>query len=528
MKKEQRFSKVGFLISAFGSSIGLGSIWRFPTIMAQSGGGAFLIPFLISMVICGIPILMLELNVGNKFRKVQVSLFEGMYGKKGRFFGYFYPTLAFLVAAFYSIIIGWVLIQIIISFTDNLFADNYLFGQILKVPDSLGQASDLGHPSAWLVLAMVFIFGLVIVASMLGLKSGIEKINKIFIPLLFIILITLMSYCMSLDGATIGLNKMWEPDWSQLALPKVWTNAFSQAFFSLSIAMGTMMYFSSKTANPQDNNNSAFVVALPLILISLIAGMMNFSALGFLAKHDPEGRTIDEIIGKTPDPGLIFNIFPQVFKQISIQAGPVMSKTLAILFYLCLFSAGTMTLIALCEVTSGNILVKTKMNRKANALIWIGFLFIGAFIYMFNGGKFLINGIDIWVNNIWLFTMAIIEISLIIFTIKNRRLKISSRWNEVLIFSSENSWIKVGKKFTILLFASIALLFVILAFKFQHFFHIILTEKDALIPYVFFGIPMGLGAQILIPTILTFKQEIINFLKFKKNKKAVKIDRIDV
>lgn len=515
MKKEksQSFSKFGFIISAFGSSIGLGSIWRFPTIMAQSGGGAFLIPFVISMVICGIPILMFELNVGNKFRRVQVDIFDRLYGKKGRFFGYFYPTLSFLVAAFYVIIIGWVLIQIVISFSNSL-----LFSSILNFPSKLSTGSDFGTPNLWVVLALVFILSFVIFVSLMGLRKGIEKLNKILIPLLFIILMTLMFYCMTLDGASIGLNKMWEPDWSQLKETKVWTNAFSQSFFSLSIAMGTMMYFSSRTKKAQDNNNSAFVVALPLVLISIMAGMMNFSALGFLAKNS--NQTIDEIIKLNPGPSLIFETFPEIFKQIGVQTHIVFGQLLSVLFYLALFSAGTMTLIALVEVTNGNILAKTKLNRKANTLIWVALLFFAAFVYTFRGGSYLIDGVDIWVNNIWLFAMAITEICLILLTIKHWRVKINPEWTAILAVSNQNSWIKIGRKYTILLLTGAFILFVMVFFKFYEFFSTVINNpENTLIPYVYFGLPMGLGLQIIIPTILTFKDNIKRiFLRQKKPK----------
>ncbi len=512
MKKEksQSFSKFGFIIAAFGSSIGLGSIWRFPTIMAQSGGGAFLIPFVISMIICGIPILMFEMNVGNKFRRVQVNIFEDLHGKKGRFFGYFYPTLAFLISAFYVIIIGWVLIQLVISFTQNIF-----FKQLLNFPASLSTGSDFGIPNLWVVLAIIFIFSFVAIVSLLGIKKGLEKLNRIFIPLLFIILLGLMFYCMTLDGASIGLNKMWQPDWSQLTQAKVWTNAFSQSFFSLSIAMGTMMYFSSKTQKAQDNNNSAFVVALPLILISIMAGMMNFSALGFLSKL--ENIPIEEIIGTTPDPALIFETFPKIFVQIGLQTNVIFGQFLSVLFYLTLFFAGTMTLIALVEVTSGNILAKTKLSRKKNLLIWIGLLFCASFIYTFNGGKYLINGVDIWVNNIWLFSMAIIEVCAIVLTIKNRRIKINPQWKEVLEFANENSWIKIGKKYTILLLSGAGFLVIIIGFKFYDLINMVISDpQTTLIPYIYFGIPMGFGLQIIIPLILTYKDNIKKIFSTKK------------
>ncbi len=513
-KKEQSFSKFGFIISAFGSSIGLGSIWRFPTMMAQSGGGAFLIPFVISMIICGIPILMFEMNVGNKFKSVQVDIFDRLYGKKGRFFGYFYPTIAFLIAAFYVVVLGWVLLQLVISFTQSLFVDNFLFGQLLKTPDSLKTMSDLGKPSWWLILALIFIFCLVAIVSLKGIKKGVEKLNKILIPLLFFILLFLMIYCLTLDGATIGLNKMWKPDWAQLSKTKVWTNAFSQSFFSISIAMGTIMYFSSKTKKPQDNNNAAFVVCLPLVLISIIAGMMNFSALGFLAKS--QNQTIENLIGSKSDPALIFRIFPQIFKQIGLQTHNIFGQLLAISFYLCLFFAGFMTLIALTEVVSGNILAKSSLGHKKNTLLWIFLIFCASLIFTVSGGKYLIDGIDIWVNNIWLFVMAIVELSLIIFAFKSSKLKINPLWKEILQTSNKHSWIKINKKYTIILISSMVILSVLIVFNVYQLINT-LKEPDTLIAHVYFGIPIGFGLQILMPLILTSKQN----WKWKISKKTL-------
>lgn len=518
-KKEQSFSKFGFIISAFGSSIGLGSIWRFPTMMAQSGGGAFLIPFVISMLICGIPILMFEMNVGNKFKSVQVEIFDRLYGKKGRFFGYFYPTIAFLIAAFYVVVLGWVLLQLVISFTNNLFVDNFLFGELLKTPDNLKSLSDIGKPSWWLILALIFIFCLVAIISLKGIKKGVEKLNKILIPLLFIILLSLMIYCLTLDGAAIGLDKMWKPDWAQLGETKVWTNAFSQSFFSISIAMGTIMYFSSKTKKAQDNNNAAFVVCLPLVLISIIAGMMNFSALGFLAKS--QNCTIEHLIGPESDPSLIFRIFPQIFKQIGLQTHNIFGQILAICFYLCLFFAGFMTLIALTEVVSGNILSKSKLSHKKNTLLWIFLIFCTSLVYTVGGGKFLIDGVDIWVNNIWLFVMAIVELYLIIIIIKSRKIKLKPLWNEILQTSNANSWIKIGKKYTIVLIFNMALLSILIAFNLSHLAKI-LQKPHALVAHVYFGIPMGFGLQILMPLILTTKEK----WRWKTNKKTYETQEI--
>ena len=236
----------------------MGNIWRYPYVLYSNGGGAFYIPYLVAILALAIPFLILEYGVGynyqSSFTKAIVKL-----KPKFEFYGWILPVIVFIMTVYYSTIIGWDGIYLFLSFFKGWGADpnTYLNVNLLQVTDSLSGVFNFIPFIAVFMLVGWFIVWFI---SHKNLDEGLGKVCEIFVPLLFVVMLFIVIFSLTLPGASIGLAELFNPDWSLLWHFDIWMAAFGQIFFSLSLGMGAGFTYASYTNDDIDLISSGLKV----------------------------------------------------------------------------------------------------------------------------------------------------------------------------------------------------------------------------------------------------------------------------
>lgn len=346
MKGNAWASKIGFILAAAGSAIGLGAIWKFPYTTGTNGGGAFLLLFLAFTLLLGLPVLIAEFLIGRTSGKTALQAFSELGHKKYTFIGWLGVIACFLLLSFYSVIGGWVLIYIVLGFSGNLTAMSGAdLGELF--------ATVSGSPAYAITGQLIFLL-ITCVIVLRGVQAGIEKMSKIMMPLLFLCFIILVVRSLTLEGAGAGVRFFIEPDFSALNRTSV-LSALGQAFFSLSLGVSAMLtYASYMKERGQINRSAAWIVSLNVV-VSLLAGFAIFPAV-FASGLDPaEG------------PSLLFIVLPTVFSQIQF------GSLFLVLFFLLFAFASITSSIAMLEVVVSAITDRketaTFRDKKRNTMI---------------------------------------------------------------------------------------------------------------------------------------------------------------
>lgn len=340
-------SRYGFLLAAVASAVGLGNIWRFPYITGEYGGGAFLLVYLLCVLLIGLPTMIAEFSIGKKGQSDAVGSFANTAKSKPWVIGGWLGVItSFLIVSFYAVICGWVL----------YYMFSYLTGSLQQVEAGGIEAyfggfiGDAFLPVLWQVIVMAIIVGILY----FGVKKGIEFSNKIFMPLLAVILLVLAGYGLTLDGAGEGLAFLFVPDWSALTDPSLYLAAIGQSFFTLSLGMGIMVTYGgylSKETGAQLPSTATRVVLLDT-LFAIIVGIVIFTAVFSIGMDTAQG------------PGLVFVVLPEVFNQMA--AG---GTIFAILFFFLVFIAGLSSAISLAEVSVAFAMRQVNLTRRKATLI---------------------------------------------------------------------------------------------------------------------------------------------------------------
>jgi len=426
-------SRLGFIMAAIGSAVGLGNIWRFPYTAASNGGGAFLIPYMIALLTAGIPILILEFGLGHKIRSSAPGVFRSL-NKKWQAFGWWQTAISFAITVYYMVVIAWAMSYLKYAFTTGWGEDTkgFLFGTYLNLSDS---PLHLGGLNLKVVIPLLLIWGINFTVLRMGIKGGIEKASKIFMPLLVISLIAITVRGLTLPGAAKGLEYFFKPDFSRLADPKVWVAAYGQIFYSLSIAFGIMLAYSSYLPKESDIVNNAFITGLGNCSFSILSGIGVFSILGYMAQT--QGVEVSEVA--SAGVGLAFIVFPK-----AISALPGMNSLFGVTFFLSLLFAGISSSISLVETVLSAIIDNFGMERKKalNLVVLVGLC--TSLIFATGAGLYILDIVDHYINNYGVAVAGLIEIILLswFFNLESIReyvnplsdFKIGKWWNFCLKF----------------------------------------------------------------------------------------------
>ncbi len=394
----------GFIFAAMGSAIGLGNIWKYPYVAYESGGGSFLIPYLVAILVAGLPILILEFNIGSKFKSGSAPAAFKALSPKLEFIGWFQTMIAFIVPIYYSAVIAWVVYYLGASFTQAWGSDTatYFYSEVLTLGDAPTGPFSFGGfnlPLAGLITVVWIGCAITIYA---GVQKGIERVNKFLIPSLLIMFAVVVIYSVTLDGATTGLQRFFAPQWDTISDGKIWVAAFAQVFFSTSICSGIMITYASYSPKKFDNNSNAIITGLGNSSVELAAGIGVFAALGFLATQSGVG--VDDVAAGGP--GLVFQIYPSILNELPAGIGTVVG----VVFYLSLLFAGFSSLISLIEVVVAAVKIKFGVSRRKAAIVMCVIGYILSLLIVTNAGLYLLDVIDYFSNKIMWVISGIFEI----------------------------------------------------------------------------------------------------------------------
>lgn len=353
--RERWSSRSSFLFAVIGSAIGLGNVWRFPYITYENGGGAFLIPYLVALITAGIPLMILEYYVGHFTQSSPPTAFKKIW-HRAEWGGWFAILLIFFLSTYYCTIMGWSVNYLFHSFdlawgstaesVSSFFNNNIL--QLSESPKALGgiRLPIVGG----LALVWLFIY--------LSLFKGVETLGKIvyftvIIPWLIIVVMVVRG--LTLPGAMEGLKFYLTPNFSVLLNPKVWLAAYGQIFFTLSLAMGTLIVYASYLHEKSDITVNAFLTSIANCLTSFVAGFAVFSTLGYLA--GTLGVSVKDVT--TSGIGLAFVTYPMAISLL-----PVASRFFAALFFLLLLTLGIDSAFSMTEPVVESIVDKWGARKK--------------------------------------------------------------------------------------------------------------------------------------------------------------------
>ncbi|MBO1518751.1 sodium-dependent transporter [Oceanisphaera pacifica] len=444
MKREQWGSRTGFILAAVGSAVGLGNIWRFPYMAYENGGGAFFIPYLFAMLTAGIPFMILEFTLGHKFRAGAPKTL-GTLNSKFEWLGWFQVMISAIIAFYYVVVIAWAISFVYFAFNQSWGEDSnaFFFGEFLGLGDD-SAPSNLGSLQWNLLLPLCLAWAATYFATFRGVKGGIEKVNKVLMPLLFAMVLLLIGRIAFLPGALEGIDWLLKPDFSKIWDLKVWSAAYGQIFFTLSVGFAIMLSYASYLPKKSDINNNAFMTVLMNCGFSILAGIMIFGALGYMA--NVQDKELTEVVSSGV--GLAFVTLPTAINLLP--APGVMGP----LFFLALMFAGVSSHISIAEAVTTGLMDKLGWSRPKTATVFCSVGFVVSLLFITQGGLLLLDLVDYFINNIALLGSCLLELLLVGWLCRLQDFRAYA--NQISEFSVGNWWTVCIK------FVSIAMLIVIL------------------------------------------------------------------
>ena len=381
--RDQFSTKIGFMLAAAGSAVGLGAIWKFPYMAGSNGGSVFILLFILCIFLISLPVLIAEFMIGRRGQADAVTSFKTQApGKPWYFVGYLGMVISALILSFYSVVGGWILSYLVraamfaVKPTEGTtYAE--LFTKVIENPIEVVVAQ-----GAFILLTILIVQA--------GIKSGIEKASKIMMPLLFVFFLVLVVRSLTLDGAMEGVRFMFVPDWS-LFTGETLLLALGQAFFTLSVGISIMITYASYLGKTENIGGTGINVALMNIFISILAGLVIFPAVFALGFKPDQG------------PGLVFVILPAVFEQV-----PFGGVFLLIFFILLLFATITSSISLLEMVVSVAVGDNRKKRVRTSWLVGTLIFLIGIPSALSFGalsditifGRSIFDAVDFLTNNI--------------------------------------------------------------------------------------------------------------------------------
>ncbi|WP_425391400.1 sodium-dependent transporter [Ekhidna sp.] len=335
-------SKLGFILAAAGSAVGLGNIWKFPFEVADGGGAAFVLIYLAFAFILCFPVMVTEIAIGRKTQKNPVGAYAALGFKNWKFLGLMGILSGVLILSFYNVVAGWAF-----GYFLEMVKGNFGIGQ--NFSQFTNDVINVG------LYGLVFMAITAFIVSK-GISGGIEKAAKFLMPSLVIMILLLTFYASSLPNAMKGISYYLIPEFSEVT-PEVIYNALGQAFFSLSLGMGALITYGSYISRGDNIVSSAAYITLTDVGIAFLAGLMMFPFVAYLTDGTMEGFS--------GGPGLIFVTLPGVFESLGSTLGIVVGA----LFFLLLSFAALTSTVSLLEVPVTYVVDEFKASRKTS--VWL-------------------------------------------------------------------------------------------------------------------------------------------------------------
>ncbi len=336
---ERWSSRGGFVLAAIGAAVGLGNIWRFSTVVGQNGGGAYLIPYLLAAFVFALPLLVLELSVGRDYRTDVVTAFRSV-DRRFEILGWLVTGSVLLILSYYLVLTGWVM--------------SFFVGAASGIDLTFQGYTDTYWPLLAFGITTVLTGGIVTV----GVRSGIEPMAKVVMPAVFVVLVGLAAYATTLGGFARGVEFLFTPDLGVLADPFVWSAAFGQVFFSLSVGQGIMLTYGSYLQEEVDIVRSSLLITLADIGVAIVAGLVIFPIVFSFQELNPSLGT-----------ELAFSTLPAAFEVMRF------GIVIAIAFFGLLFLAALSSAVSLLEVGVAALTRTTGRSRRQIAPVLTAIIF---------------------------------------------------------------------------------------------------------------------------------------------------------
>lgn len=389
-------SSFGVLVTLAGSAVGLGNIWRFPYLVGENGGAAFIIIYLISVLLIGIPILLTEFVIGRSSQTNAVNAFKVLApGSKWYLVGVLGVLTSFLILCFYSVVGGWSLGYLFkacaLQFSPEAANGDFesMFGNFISSP--------------WISISLHFLFmAATATVVAMGVNKGIEMFSKILMPMLFVLMVFIAVRSLTMDGAGEGIDYLFKPDFSKVTGRTVLA-AIGQSFFSLSLGMGIVLTYASYVSKSENILKCSVITAVSDTMFAIIAGCAIMPAVFAYGLDPGEGA------------GLVFVTLPYIFTNMPF------GSILAIFFFVCLLIAALTSSISLLEVVISFVVDHFSLSRrKAVAISFSAFFLIGAaaslslgqWDWLKIGGKSLFDFLDYVTSN---YMMTVASVFFVIF-----------------------------------------------------------------------------------------------------------------
>ena len=475
MKKRENWSWRGaFVFAVLGSAVGLGNAWRFPYMVAQNGGGAFLIPYIFALLTAGIPLMMLEFGIGHKFLGAPPIAYRRA-NKKLEMVGWWGNAASFVIITYYGVVLAWAINYLVHALTLAWGDDTTgFFLNFLRVSEGPHILGGLNVP-----VLIAFVIGWIMVIAII--RSGVTGLGKVVVftaiaPVILLIILSIRG--ITLEGALAGLDYYLSPNFAALADLTVWRDAYSQVFFSLSLGMGVLIAYASYLPRDAELSNNVFIASLADAGIAFLAGLAIFSTVGYMAAQ--QGAAVADVAG-SGGIGLAFMVFPQVINLLPCAAA------FGVIFFLLLITLAIDSQFSLVEGCVGAVMDKWNLSRgTALAIVSLPGFLIGL-VFVTNGGLHWLDIVDKFVNGYGLIVVGLVECIAIGWIIGPQ--KIRDHVNGL-------SEIKVGKwfDFCVKYLTPAALIFILV-------FNLIIDIKEPYGGYPQWALNVGWAMVILLPIV---------------------------
>lgn len=423
-------SRTAFVLSMIGAAVGLGNIWRYSYVVYSNGGGTFLIPYLIAILIMGIPFLIMEYGVGFRHKDSYTNILKGI-NPKLEYLSWITVIIVYFVVIYYLVIVAWDLVYLGSSLNFNWGSDAALY--FVK---TVGGSSDLTNMGQILIptaISIVIIWFLVWFITHKELNEGIGKASKILIPTLFVIMGFIVIYALTLPGAIIGIQTLLTPDWNMLLNVNIWLAAFSQIVFSLSMGESLSLTYASYLPEGSKLTGNVLIVVFANCTFELFTALGIYSILGYMSytSATPMIQLVSE------GTGLVFIVLPRIFNIM----GPI-GHILAPLLFISIMFAGITSSMAELEPMINSLNHKVDWSRKKTVTVLSICGCLASLLFATAISSYLIKVVDGFLTEFWIVLLIILQ-------------SITFTWfydiESVIPILNKNDWPKVGKSWVFIL-----------------------------------------------------------------------------
>ena len=479
INENQWNSRIAFLLSMIGAAVGLGNIWRYSYVVYSNGGGTFFIPYLIAILIMGIPFLVLEYGIGFRHKDSFSNILKSI-NPKLEYISWALVLIIYFVLIYYLVIVSWDMVYLGSSFNFNWGNDSALY--FIK---NVGGSSNLSNMSSFIIptiISMLIVWFFVWYISHKDLNEGIGKASKILIPLLFGIMIFIIVFALTLPGASIGINALLNPDWQMLLNINIWLAAFSQIIFSLSMGESISLTYASYLPKGSKLTDNVLIVVFANCAFEVCTSFGIFSILGYMSYTS--GTPMVELVSEGT--GLVFVVFPMIFNVM----GPI-GHIIAPLLFISILFAGITSAVAVFEPMINSTIHKLNWSRKKAVTILSIFGCMLSLLFTTGISSYLVGIVDSFITEFCI--LLLIAIQCIIFA-----------WfydiEGVIPILNKNDKIKVGKTWVFILKYILPIFLFIMwgngvyhlllnANNFELIVYCIITVAILIFTYIFTNIP---------------------------------------